>query len=206
MKKVHDLFNKTIVIALIGAVVMLQGCGNTTNTTESTLIPEVTTASTPEVTPYEETDIIDEDIDETDEESTPKPTAKPIKGTKLFEQIYVPFASREKGSAFISVKSLVEASNFKCKVTKPTSSVVGEIKVSAKNGDYVYFAFKPSNDLDVIMTVSYYQKGSKREVSLNNYSSDNSFEHDKLTTHKIGKSQKEVSSIKKQREFLFSNK
>lgn len=203
MRKVHNLHNKIITITLICVMIMLQGCGKTTNTTEPTLTQEVTKAPTPEATAYEETDTVDNDIDEVNEESTPKPTTKPKKGTKLFEQIYVPFASREKGSAFISVKSLVEASSFKCKVTKPTNSIVGEIKVSAKNGDYVYFSFKPSNGLDVIMTVSYYLKSNNREVSLENYSSDNSFEYDKLTTHKIGKNQKEVSSIKKQRAFLF---
>ena len=205
-KKFYFIVTAGIIIFLIIGITQCE----TKNDITTDISTEETITSTPEATVYEKTDITDDDIEEfdneTEEEPTPKPTAKPAKGTKLFEQIYVPFASREEPSYFESVKSMVEASKFKCKITEPTSNDVGTIKVSAKNGDYVVFCFKPLDDLDVIMIVSYHSKRNKREVSLENYSSDDSSEYDKLSTQKEGKSEKEVSSIKKQRTFLFSNK
>lgn len=132
---------------------------------------------------------------------TPKP--KKTKGTKLFEKVYVPFASREKGKAFEVVESFVESTSFKNTIVKPSNKNLGSIKVFAKNGDYVYFTFYSANDLDVIMDVGYYQKKTKKEVCLSNYSTDNSTTYDTLTIEKNGKASKEVSSIKKQREFLF---
>lgn len=141
----------------------------------------------------------------------PTKTSKPKKesnSTKLFEKIYVPLANREKPFLFNNVSTFIKNEEFKYKITKPTKKETGEINVLSNNGDYVYIAFYPVPALDnieCIMTLSYYNKKSNREVSLDNYSSDNSSSYDTLKTHVIGKQAKEVSSIEEQRTFIFSD-
>lgn len=151
----------------------------------------------------------------TTEESTKAPTTEPsenlavkeskeIKGSKLFENVYVKYASREKPFNFNSVKKFVESTNYKSKIVEPTNDTIGEITVTAKNDDSVYFAFNTVNDVETITTVSYNKL--KLEVSFSNYSTDGDPVYDKLETHIIGEPSKEVDSIQKQREFLFSKK
>lgn len=141
--------------------------------------------------------------------STPKPTAKPtpkpakVKGSKLFEKVYVPFASREKGCTFSKIESYIKTCGYKYKVKKPTKKDYGEIKVSASNGDYVYFCFYSTDVLDGILLVSYTQKKTNKSVQLANYSSENNYQNDILTIENLGKSPEDATSIKEQREFLF---
>lgn len=188
---------KPLIVSFFASM-LLAGCAETDYKTvaEATPILSTTTGvpAAPEVT------------EKTTTEQTEKQTSdkKSIKGSRLFEKVYVPFASRKKGTSYVVVKSFAENSDFKTKITKPTNTQIGSIEVIAANGDYVYFSFYEVKDVDVIMTVSYHSKKKKREVSLENYSSDNSFEYDELTTQVIGEDSKKVSNIKKQREFLFS--
>lgn len=156
----------------------------------------------PEEVDEEEIIVID-DTDEEPIESEDKTPKKQSNATKLFNKIYVPYASRKNPFAFTAVEQYVKSSGFKYKSKKPSSTEVGEIKVTAKNGDYVYFVFYSANNVEVIMTVSYYQKEYDSEVSLSNYSSDNSQAYDKLSTHIIGEEDEEVDDVDDQREFLF---
>lgn len=126
-----------------------------------------------------------------------------IETTDLFEQIYVPYANREKSFIFNSVKSFVSTLEYKVEISEPTEEDLGEIKVIDINGDYVYFAFSPINDVQTIMIVSYYRAETGSEVSMDNYSFDGSPLYDNFTTHILGESNIEVSSTDEQRNFLF---
>lgn len=126
-----------------------------------------------------------------------------IETTDLFEQIYVPYANREKSFIFEGVKSFASTLEYKIEITEPTEEDLGEIKIIDTNGDYVYFAFSPIDDVQIIMTVSYYHAETDSEVSLSNYSSDGSPRYDTFTTHILGESEIEVSNTDEQRDFLF---
>lgn len=132
-------------------------------------------------------------------------TKTDIKGTSLFEDVYVPYASREKTTVlFQGVKVFAENCGYSYEITEGDESSVTSIKI-IENDDYVYFAFSTNSaGIETIMTVSYYQSSSNSEVSLSNYSTDGDFSYDKLDTHIIGESSIEVDNIEQQREFLFA--
>ena len=156
----------------------------TTKETETTTIPETTTQA--------------------QETTTEIPTeTTTIQGSALFEEVYAPYAKREKSFAFGSVKAFVEESGYKYDIVEPDEDTIGAIKVLDGSGDYVYFSFYLCNDIETIMLVSYHQDSSNSEVSLSNYSDNNSSRYDILNTHVIGESSVEVKTLDEQRNFLF---
>lgn len=193
---------KRLTILLLISIILLSSCSSneseqsvnniTTETPENTVAPtsEPTSPPTSEPTP------------------DPTPTLAPTKTPKvsdLFTSVYVPYANREKSWYFRSVKSFAKSCDYSCKITKPTKNRFGQITISDSNGDYVYFGFMSNDDGDeIIMTVSFYQSESDSEVSLSNYSTDNSASYDTFTTHVIGEPDEEVSSTDEQQEFLFN--
>ena len=124
-------------------------------------------------------------------------------GTSLFEDIYVPYASRKKDFSFNSIKNFSKECGYEYTVTEPTEEDFGEVKII--DGDnYVYFAFLPNSDgIDSAYIVNYYQAETKTEVSFEIFSTDFSPEYDHLTTHILGNSKEDVKSIDEQRNFLF---
>lgn len=176
--------------------------------------PEVVTATpTPEVedTPTQEPMPTTTPAPTPTSTPEPTPTPNPLVGTDLFEQIYVPYASRDLSFWFDNVKEYiskyVDGSAYVNEMTEASPETLGEIKITNNNsGDYVYILFKffEETDYQLIMVVSYYQASSNSEVSLYNYSSDGSTAYDKFYTHIIGEQQKQVYGVSKQREFLFA--
>lgn len=162
-------------------------------------------------TPTEDPQLSDEQQAEVGSTDTPgaesKPELKPVVGSDLFENVYVPYALKEKTTVFGGVKSLAESGSYKYEITEPTEEVFGEIKIlSNENDDYVYFAFFPNTDgLEVIALVNYFHSASNSEVSLKNYSKNRDPARDEYTTHIIGESDELVSGVDEQRTFLFAN-
>ncbi len=198
----------TCLFSVIGG--KMQNSENETNITTTssktypTKTPIIWETNPPEV-PNQEKD------KQTKNNTTAKNPTKPKKKSnysKLFEKIYMPLATREKPFLFKSVSTFIKNEDFEYKITKPSKNNTGKIKVFSENGDYVNITFHPVPDLDnieCIMTISYYNKKDDKEVSLSNYSSDNAASNDVLNTHTIGKTAKEVSSVEKQRKFIFSD-
>lgn len=197
----------TCLFSIIGG--KMQNSENEANTTTSSKTYPVKTPIVLETNPPEVPN--QEKEKQTKNNSTTKKTTKPKKKSnyaKLFEKIYMPLATREKPFLFNSVSTFIKSEDFEYKITKPTKNDTGKIKVFSENGDYVNITFHPVPDLDdieCIMTISYYNKKGDKEVSLSNYSSDNAAANDILNTHAIGKAAKEVSSVEKQRKFIFSD-
>ncbi len=124
--------------------------------------------------------------------------------TDLFKSVYLPYANRENPWVFNLVKQFAQSTDYEITITEPSSETMGTIKLTAENGDYVYFNFKPLDDIDIIMTINYYQTASESEVSLSNYSSDGSPQYDRYTTHVLGELESDVSSTQEQQLFLFN--
>ena len=162
---------------------------------ESDLISEQIKASIPE--PNTDTEI-------TTETETATITNENIVSSKLFEEVYVPYANREKPFVFNTVMTYAQSVDYDTEIVEPTESEIGSIKIIDTTGDYVYFSFLPINDIETISTVSYYQSATNSEVSLNNYSSDGSEKYDEFNTHIIGEQSTKVNGIDDQRIFLFS--
>lgn len=144
---------------------------------------------------------------------TPKVIATPIsevtvtpKISELFTSVYLPYANREKPWLFSAVKAFAESCGYPSEITEPTEEIVGTIKVSDTNGDYVYFAFSENAAIgeDTIMIVSFYRAATNSEVSISNYSSDGSSEYDVFNVHVVGESDNVVASIEEQKVFLFN--
>ena len=123
--------------------------------------------------------------------------------TDLFQEVYLPYANREKPFSFSLVKQFAQSTNYDIEITEPSSEEIGSIKLTAPNGDYVWFGFKPVDDIETIMTVSYFQFASNSEVSLSNYSSDNSPLYDIYKTHVLGEPNSNVTNTQEQQAFLF---
>lgn len=130
-----------------------------------------------------------------------------IEGTALFENIYVPFASREQNDAYISVVEFIENSGYEYTAVAPSTNDICQITVpDTGSDDYVYFAFCERDSGEyTIMTLSYYRAETKSEVSFLNYSTDGSRSYDQLRTHVIGESEVSVGNVNVQRIFLFAN-
>ncbi len=130
-------------------------------------------------------------------------TQSELKGTDLFEDIYVPYAQREKAFVFTGVKTFAENYGSDFEINEPSENTVTSIKIMSGD-DYVYFAFNLNEEnMDIIMTVSYYCSASNSEVSMSNYSTDGSPAYDTFNTHVIGEQPKTVDGVSAQREFLF---
>lgn len=123
--------------------------------------------------------------------------------SELFNAVYVKYASREKPFEFDAVKVFAEGCGYNTEINNPTSETIGSIKITDKNGDYVYFAFNSTNGVETIMTVSYFQKSSNSETSMSNYSTDGNPAYDKFSTHILGASEVEVNGIDEQKSFLY---
>ncbi|MDE6052854.1 MAG: hypothetical protein K2G55_03640, partial [Lachnospiraceae bacterium] len=126
------------------------------------------------------------------------------KSTELFEQVYVPYANREKAFAFYAVKTFVSTLGYEIEITEPSEDVLGEIKIIDTNGDYVYLTFYPVNDIETITLVNYHRAETNCEVSMENYSADSSPQLDSFATHIIGEAPVEVTGTDEQRNFLFN--
>ncbi len=136
--------------------------------------------------------------------SEPLVTPNELRGTDLFEEIYVPFAEREKVRIFYAVKEYAPNSGYEYEITEPSDDAVASVKFIS-GSDYVYIAFTPGvEEIELMMTVSYYQASTDSEVSMSNYSTERSPIYDKFQTHVIGEQPNDVEGVKEQREFLFS--
>lgn len=125
---------------------------------------------------------------------------------QLFEDVYLPYANRVNTFAFKNVKTFANSCGYEAEIVEPTNDINATIKISATNGDYVYFGFNLVDNIDMIMTVSFYHAASNSEVSLSNYSSDGSSIYDIYNTHVIGEQTKKVNGTDAQRDFLFNAK
>lgn len=123
--------------------------------------------------------------------------------TDLFQEVYLPYANREKPFAFSLVKQFAQNTNYEIDITEPSSEELGTITLTAPNGDYVWFSFRNINDIEIIMTVSYFQLSSDSEVSLSNYSDDGSPLYDIYRTHILGEPISNVTNTQEQQAFLF---
>ncbi len=123
--------------------------------------------------------------------------------TDLFQEVYLPYANREKPFAFSLVKQFAQNTNYEIDITEPSSEELGTITLTAPNGDYVWFSFRNINDIEIIMTVSYFQLSSDSEVSLSNYSDDGSPLYDIYRTHVLGEPISNVTNTQEQQAFLF---
>lgn len=123
--------------------------------------------------------------------------------TDLFQEVYLPYANREKPFAFSLVKQFAQNTNYEIDITEPSSEELGTITLTAANGDYVWFSFRNINDIEIIMTVSYFQLSSDSEVSLSNYSDDGSPLYDIYQTHVLGEPISNVTNTQEQQAFLF---
>lgn len=205
--KIH-MKNK-LLIAVITSATLLSLCSCSkkeetipTTTKETTSIVQTTKETTTKETTIQETKTTT--IPETTtqaQETTTETTI--IQGSALFEEVYAPYAKREKSFAFGSVKAFIEESGYKYDIVEPDEDTIGTIKVLDGSGDYVYFSFYLCNNVETIMLVSYHQDSSNSEVSLSNYSDNNSSRYDVLNTHVIGESSVEVKTLDEQRTFLF---
>lgn len=140
-----------------------------------------------------------------------QPSAEPtvaqseLRGTDLFEEIYVPYAEREKARIFYAVKEYAPNSGYEYEIAEPSDNTPASVKFLS-GSDYVYIAFAPGvEDIELMMTVSYYQARTNSEVSMSNYSPERSALYDKFQTHIIGESPNDVPGINEQREFLFES-
>lgn len=128
-----------------------------------------------------------------------------LKVSRLFNDVYLPYAKREKAFSFEGVKTFAQnTKEYTVDMKEPGSEDGCFVKFTDENGDYVYFAFSPNEDgTFTIILVSFYQASSNSEVSLSNYSLSSSPEYDTYETHIIGNDPIEVSGVDKQQEFLF---
>ena len=224
-KKLHNKITLVLLIGLLAASGLI-GCGdksspaNTSPTSEieseiSMVSKELPTESntSSEISESESTE--PNNIESTLEASTTPETTtelesnyetetlQQIETTELFEQVYVPYANREKSFVFNGVKSFVENLEYNIKITEPSEDDLCSIKIMDTTGDYVFFLFQPINDIEIISLVSYYYAKTNSEVSMENYSIDGLPKYDKFRTHIIGENATEVSGTDEQRNFLF---
>lgn len=226
-KKSQKLHNKTAFILLIGLLFTggLIGCSDKSAPTDASPVSEVeskisivskelstesnTSPKESESQPETESNNLDSSITseittEPESESNYKTeTIQQIETTELFEQVYVPYANREKSFVFYGVKSFVENLEYDIKITEPSEDDLCSIKIMDTTGDYIFFLFQPVNDIEVISLVSYHCAKTNSEVSMENYSIDGLPKYDKFKTHIIGENATEVSGTDEQRNFLF---
>ncbi len=125
-------------------------------------------------------------------------------GTELFENIYVPFATREKTGIFSGVKEYAPNSGYTYEVVEPTSDTLGSVKF-IDGEDNVFISFLPTDDgIEMISSVTYHYASSNLEVTRANYSTDRVPGNDIFETHIIGRYTQTVDGLDAQREFLFS--
>ena len=218
-KKLHNKITLVLLIGLLAASGLI-GCGdksspaNTSPTSEiESEISESNTSS--EISESEPESTEPNNIESTLEASTTPETAtelesnyetetlQQIETTELFEQVYVPYANREKSFVFNGVKSFVENLEYDIKIMEPSEDDLCSIKIMDTTGDYIFFLFQPVNDIEVISLVSYHCAKTNSEVSMENYSIDGLPKYDKFKTHIIGENATEVSGTDEQRNFLF---
>ena len=132
--------------------------------------------------------------------------------TPLFDDIYLHFAVRSRGQAldYSSAAAFVKNSGYPYEIKEPTDETVATMHVYAdKNSpcDYVFLSFGlyEGFDEELVMTVSYHQDVTNREVSRGNYSSNNSYKYDNFYAQTIGESPTKVSDVTKQAAFLFGD-
>lgn len=122
----------------------------------------------------------------------------------FFNDVYVPYANREKPFLFEAVKKYAESCNYETSIDAGNADTNASIKFSASNGDCVNFIFSPINEIDMIMLITFHHASSNSEVTFSNYSSDGAAKYDIFKTQIIGNESKQVDGIDEQREFLFS--
>jgi len=167
----------------------------TTKKIESTTTPASTTTQAPTTTQTPTTTQAPT--------TTEAPTTKTIVSTDLFETVYFPYANREKPFLFEAVKTFAQSTNYNAEIIETTSEAPASIKLTDENGDYVYFSFSLVNNIEMIMSVSYFSASANTEVSLSNYSADCSPKYDKFQIHTLGEQPNEAKNPSEQRNFLF---
>lgn len=160
--------------------------------------------------PTKETPSPSPEASPTQELLSPSPEASPtsepsekVTPTDLFETVYFPYANREKSFLFEAVKTFVQTTEYNVTIVEPTSEIMGTIELTDEDDNSVYFAFDFTNNVETIMTVSYYNSKTNSEVSLNNYSTDGLPKYDKFTAHVIGEESIVLNNPDEQRDFLF---
>lgn len=196
---------------------LLGGCSKSSSTSVEETVPVESAVEAPTIGDKETTVIANtsDEIkpDTTIETSTETPvssiefenvTTKENEPSDLFKSVYLPYARREKPFLFNAVKAFAQSSNYEIEIDEPTAENIGTIKFIDTTGDYVYFSFNLVNNMETIVSISYYQISSNSEVILNNYSPDGSPKYDEFTTHIIGESSVKVNDPEEQQDFLFN--
>lgn len=195
------------IIPIILSFVLLCGCSSGNSQTQSTTETVPTENISTETAPVTDSSLNDQKVDNSSETAirseTDSESMENVNSTELFESIYVPYANREKAYFFESVKTFVQTTEYEIEITEPTSDTFAQIKLADNNGDYVYFVFNSIDDIEIIMSVSYYQGATTTEVSMSNYSTDGSPAYDTFSTHVIGEQANKVDGTDEQRLFLF---
>lgn len=131
-----------------------------------------------------------------------------IKGNDLFNKVYYKIANRDQAHEKDAIINYLEANEFIIEEDKELNSLM--VKDDTKeNEDYVYIRFDEKEDdssIELVSSVSYVLEEEELEVLFTNYSPNKNVEYDKLLTHKIGESNKEVNSIDEQIIFLQETK
>ncbi len=180
-----------------------------TNTeSDSQTTPEPTNAAKADAQPTSEpTDTGEADAPAAQEPTDDSKTGAPeeLETSDLFNEVYLPYATRENPFMFEAVKTFAQNLNsYTVEITDPTQEDMGSIKIADGNEDYVYFSFSPnSSGIEMIMTLSYHQAATNSEVSLSNLSTDCSPEYDTFHTHILGETELQVDSPDEQKTFLF---
>lgn len=195
------------IIPIILSFVLLCGCSSGNSQTQSTTETVPTENISTETAPVTDSSLNDQEVDNSSETAirseTDSESMENVNSTELFESIYVPYANREKAYFFESVKTFVQTTEYEIEITEPTPDIVAQIKLTDNNGDYVYFAFHPIDDIEMLMVVNYYRDATTSEVSMSNYSTNGSPAYDAFSTHVIGEGENKVNGTDEQRLFLF---
>lgn len=167
------------------------------------LLTACSSQPTTSVPPTESQKPVVSEVPVIDEPVSSEPVDVKTVGTDLFNDVYVPYATREKDFAYTSVEAFAKNCGYEASITEPTSEILGQIQISDGSGDYVNFVFTPTNGIESIMSVSYFQNDTNSEVIMGNFSTDGAPEYDIFNTHILGEQSDKVTGIEDQKSFLF---
>lgn len=140
--------------------------------------------------------------------SAPSSNKDGIEDNELFNDVYYKIANRDQSHNKEDIINYLESSKFTINENKELNSLKVEDEAN-QNGDHVYISFdevEEDSNVEMVSSISYYLEKEELEVLFTNYSPSNDAEYDKLLTHKLGESHKEVKSIKEQITFLNETK
>lgn len=173
---------RKLLVLILVLTLFLTGCSSSTDTISSV---NDSTDSQPESSPLNSEEIDSKQV------------------SLLFANIYYPLVTREVSHDKVLVLEFLETQPYKFEETDGYDGL--KILNSSDNLDYVHIAFSPERKSSSIMSLSYYLNEKDIEVSFSNSSSDGDSSYDKLFTHIVGESQKDVENINEQIDFLLTS-